>query len=96
MGTKCAPTYANLSLGYLEQTLYRNVQDKFSKEKAEKLSVGYKRYVDDVIIFVNSNRIGKEVITNMLNSLDDRLLFRCESSRTEVIFLDIKLTMKII
>ena len=77
-------------------TLHRNVQDKFSKEIAADLRVGYNRHLDDVIIFVNSNRIGKEVITNMLNSLDDRLVFRCESSGTEVIFLDIILTIKII
>ena len=34
MGTKVAPTYATLVMGYLEETLFMNLQRKYGAEVA--------------------------------------------------------------
>ena len=53
MGTKCAPPYACLTVGYLEETkIFTNELPKYFKESECKLIMELlKRYMDDDFIF---------------------------------------------
>lgn len=46
MGTKMAPTYATLCLGYLKETLYKKTNEEFSEEFRQTLKNNWKRYLD--------------------------------------------------
>ncbi|CAG2254179.1 unnamed protein product [Mytilus edulis] len=51
MGTKVAPTYANLVMGYLEQQMYRQISVQFDQNFSDYVIQFWKRYLDDCIIF---------------------------------------------
>ncbi|KAL5016728.1 hypothetical protein ScPMuIL_006317 [Solemya velum] len=44
MGTKVAPTYANLVMGYLEYKLYEKVKDKFDDDFKQYILEQWKRF----------------------------------------------------
>ena len=50
MGTKMAPTYATLTLGYLEEILYDRISEKLREEYHEFIMMNWKRYLDDCFI----------------------------------------------
>jgi hypothetical protein len=47
MGTKMAPTYANLVLGYLEIKLYQTLNNMHEREIYLFVEKGWKRFLDD-------------------------------------------------
>ncbi|KAL5007663.1 hypothetical protein ScPMuIL_016469 [Solemya velum] len=47
MGTKVAPTYANLVMGYLEYKLYEKVKDEFDDDFKQYILGQWKRFLDD-------------------------------------------------
>ena len=53
MGTKFAPTYATLVLGYLEMKLYDILEANYGKDNADKIVKNYKRFLDDIFIIWN-------------------------------------------
>ena len=50
MGTKMAPSYATLVLGYLENTMYENTTTKFREEIGQYIKENWLRYLDDCYI----------------------------------------------
>lgn len=53
MGTKVAPTYANLVLGYLEEKLTSECITFFGKECALYIKNNWKRYLEDCFVFLD-------------------------------------------
>ena len=94
MGTKCAPAYAALTLGYLEIGLYENIEYTFSKSVGEQFKNMYKRYLDDVLIIMSDPTITEESVYTLLNNLDENLTFKIETSGKTVNFLDITISIK--
>ena len=50
MGTKMAPTYANLTLGFLEEKLYQQSEVTHGKEYRKYLEDHWNRFLDDCCI----------------------------------------------
>ena len=69
MGTKCAPTYATLVLGYLEEKLYNIIEDTFDKEFREYFEKMWCRYLDDCFIIMKGNLQDLTKLHHTLNSL---------------------------
>ena len=55
MGTKVAPVYATLTLGYLERELYNKIERNFNGCIAENFRDNYFRYLDDVLLILDSD-----------------------------------------
>ena len=51
MGTKWTPTYATLTLAYLEENLFEIIGKKYDKGIKEEVTKSWKRYLDDYFIF---------------------------------------------
>ncbi len=80
MGTKCAPPYANLSVGYLEETkLEPELPKHFAPPIVELLIRWFLRYIDDGFVlwpcFCNIN-----TFFQLLNSLNQHIQFTLEKS----------------
>ena len=94
MGTKFAPAYAALSLGFLEHLLYEQIQSLYSVTVYEQFMNNYKRYLDDILLIIDEKYMKIEDVIKLLNNLDSHLNFKHETSGTEVNFLDIKIYIK--
>ena len=88
MGTKMAPTYATLVLGYLEVQLYENIQNKHGSEFASYIRQNWKRFLDDCFVIWNSN-VPLEVFHCEINSLNEHIKFTMNRSKSSMPFLDI-------
>jgi hypothetical protein len=55
MGTKMAPTYATLVLGYLEHILYEQLLNSYGQKFASYVRQSWKRFLDDCFIIWNSD-----------------------------------------
>ena len=53
MGTKMAPTYATLVMGYFEDNLFRKYQETFGKNEPEEFIKIFKRFLYDFFCFGN-------------------------------------------
>ena len=94
MGTKFAPNYANLVLGYLEHLLFYIIQTKFSISIAIKFRKRYKRYLDDVFIIWDKHDGEFEDVLDIMNDLNHKIKFTWDSRGDNATFLDIKLTKR--
>jgi hypothetical protein len=88
MGTKMAPTYATLVLGYLEHILYQQLLNSYGHEFASYVRENWKRFLDDCFIIWSSD-IPVEIFHTELNSLNDHIRFTINRSKIEMPFLDI-------
>ena len=88
MGTKVAPTYACLVLGYLESNLYQKLENK-DKSLAADVFKQWKRYIDDCFIFWERSFEDLQTFANILNSLHKDITFKMTVSEYELPFLDI-------
>ena len=90
MGTKCAPIYATLTLGYLEEAiLYPTVQRQFGENVAEYFTKNYYRFLDDVFLLWPPDFPDILQLVNILNSLNENIKFTHSISKTEIPFVDI-------
>lgn len=92
MGTKFAPNYANLVLGFLEQKLHSQIKGSYGDAIATKLKTKYMRYLDDVFIIWDTTDGSFQPIFDMLNKMDPKIAFTCDSSGDTATFLDVKIT----
>lgn len=60
MGTKMAPTYATLTLRFLEEHLYNKIARDFGSNLAENIKKTWKRYFDDCFIIWNQEILDLE------------------------------------
>ena len=50
MGTKFAPIFATLTIGYLEETLYREIKNTFGTDFGNYFENNWKRFLDDCFV----------------------------------------------
>ena len=81
MGSKMAPPYANLSIGFLEETkLYPQLPRLFSSTTVELLIRWFLRYIDDgFILWPKGEPI--EAFINLLNNLNQSIKFTLVKSK---------------
>jgi hypothetical protein len=90
MGTKFAPSYASLTLGYLEIIFYGKVKEKYNVNVLQKLKQNYKRYLDDIFCVWDTNDGDISEVKNMLNSINDKICFTLDQKGNNVTFLDVR------
>ena len=89
MGTKVAPTYATLVMGYfIEDILFQRISHKYSHDVAVYIRINWKRFLDDCFILWKSN-FSPDQFCQELNSLHPQIKFIMNQSETEIEFLDV-------
>ncbi|XP_048246899.1 uncharacterized protein LOC125377449, partial [Haliotis rufescens] len=89
MGTKVAPTYATLVMGYIEDILYRKVHDSMSESIAKHVRETWKRFLDDCFLVWLSTRENLDIFLDIINKLHPSISFTMESSESKIPFLDV-------
>jgi len=89
MGTIFAPTYATLTMGYLELKLYDVCLRSFGPTVKKLVYENWSRFLDDCEILLDKTLITPEQLLEILNSLHNEIQFTMEYSDTEIPFLDI-------
>ena len=89
MGTKCAPTYATLSLGYIEVLLYEKLRNT-SESFAMFFKRNWKRYLDDCFIMWTKSLSDLHDFHQLLNQLEPSIQYEMKYSQCESKFLDLK------
>lgn len=89
MGTKMAPTYAALTLGYLEEILYKKIENLWHDDLHVYIKENWKRYLDDCFIIWEQNHEHLLEFHNILNNLDPSLQFTIEFDKKSIPFLDV-------
>ena len=89
MGTRMAPVYATLTLAYLEEILYENIESKYGENFKKDFIQAWKRYLDDCFILWKNNWGNFEDIFTMLQGLHTNIEFTMERSTEKIPFLDI-------
>ena len=93
MGTIFAPTYANLSLGYLEILLENKLTNLVGQEACSKILNNYSRYLDDIFLIWNAKIAGSiQNFRDNLCSLDSRISFTLDQHNKSVSFLDVRVS----
>ena len=81
MGTKCAPTYANIFMGKFEEThIYPRINDKTRI---------YLRYIDDLFFIWKGTEQELREFFNEMNTIHPTIKFDYEFSKKEIHFLDL-------
>ena len=82
MGTDFAPPYANIAVGFLEETkLYPELLIRFVRSMCDIIIEYYFRYMDDGFL-PWPTEIDIDIFTNIINNLDQHLEFTIEPSST--------------
>ena len=89
MGTKMAPSYATLVLGYLENELYNQVTNKTGEEIDHYVYANWKSFLDDCYINWPYGEDKLKELHDILNSLDNSIQLTAETSCEELPFLDV-------
>ena len=89
MGTKMAPTYATLTLTYLEENLYEIIGKKYGNDIKEKITISWKRYLNACFIFWKYPWEDINELHNLLQNLHPKIKFTMEHCSKELPFLDI-------
>ena len=89
MGTKFAPVYATLVIGYLEETLYRKVANEFGQQFGEYFMKFWNRFLDDCFVPWTRSLNDLNRLHYILNSLHPSINFTIEYSKKELPFLDV-------
>ena len=80
MGTKCAPSYANIFMGWFE--------GKFIFPLLTNLSDFYQRFIDDIFLIWNGTKTEFDNFLKKINECHPSIKFEYEMSKTEITFLD--------
>lgn len=94
MGTQMAPTYATLTVGYIEELLYEKLKCEKGDIYAHYVEENWKRFLDDCFIYWPDHLGEISEFLHILNSMHPKLQFTMNISRTEMPFLDILLLNK--
>ncbi len=87
MGTKCAPTYATLVMGYLEIGLYEKIETEYGAEIRNYFESHYKRFLDDCFILWPFGEPQK--LIDIIDNLNPGITFTSEHSNKNCPFLDV-------
>jgi hypothetical protein len=91
MGTKFAPAYATLTLGYLEEIVFEDISTTLCARMSGLIKNNYFRYLDDVLCIWDRNWGDPSLLQNSLNKVNSNIEFICDQKGDTVSFLDIKL-----
>lgn len=94
MGTKMAPTYANLVLAYLEEMMYQKLLENKGEEYSNFIKNNFLRYLDDCFIIWPNNKYEIDEFTKILNNMHKNFNFIKETSATNIPFLDIEIQLE--
>ena len=89
MGTKFAPIYSTLSIGYLEVKLYEKVTQVFGDEFGLYFISNWKRFLDDCFVPWTKSVGDLQTLHDILNNLHRDINFTLQFSKTEQSFLDV-------
>ena len=89
MGTKFAPVYATLTVGYLEQELYREISSSFGLAFGTYFINDWKIFLDDCFIPLAKPAKDLEHLHSILNSLHKDFNFTLQYSGVQQSFLDV-------
>ena len=89
MGTIFAPTYATLTMGFLELDFYRICENKWGTDFYQFIIKNWSRYLDDCETPLDKSKVKPEDLLDTLNSINSSLQFTMEFSAEEIPFLDI-------
>lgn len=87
MGTKCAPSYANLYLGGRERELFANGH----LSELLKNRISWHRYIDDVLFFWSGTRNELYRLMDLLAINEYNLTFTMDCSQSKIKFLDLQI-----
>ena len=91
MGTKCAPTYANLTLGFLEIELRNLTGQLYGLSYMNKFTSLWKRFLDDCFFTWGGSLEELRTFHLHLNRLDPNIQFEMTYSKEELNFLDLRI-----
>lgn len=90
MGTKMAPTYATLTMGFLEeQILYPKLLDKYGEDISKEIISCWLRFLDDCFILWNPNYGNIADFYDLLQNLHEQIKFTMDINPKQLPFLDI-------
>lgn len=89
MGTKVAPTYANLVMGYLENLIDEKVAVAYPDMHTANFVQNWKRYLDDCWFLFRKRWGNLKEFHELLNNIHADFQFTVESSENKIPFLDI-------
>ena len=89
MGTKFAPVYATLVIGYLEEKHYTQVTDRFGQQFKEYFITYWKRFLDDCFMPWTRSEDDLIELHTILNNLHNDINFTIEYSCNHLPFLDV-------
>ncbi|XP_014778431.1 uncharacterized protein LOC106875004 [Octopus bimaculoides] len=89
MGTRVAPTFANLVMTYLEVQIYEHTRLKFGENFQKYLLTNWKCYLDDCFILWPHNIEQLTKFKNLINSINHSIQFTMEYNHQQLPFLDI-------
>ena len=84
MGTIFAPTYADLTIGFLELELYRRIEQKWSREIKNIFVKNWKRYLDDCQMPIKTSQIDPNELLSVLNSINKSIQFTLEMDNQSI------------
>ena len=84
MGTKLAPSYANIYMGYLEKKLLANAPHKPDL---------YLRFTDDIFCIFTTGEQSVEEFVEYMNNAHNSIKFTAEMSKDSLPFLDTRVTV---
>jgi len=80
MGAYFAPSYANVFMGYLEETMLStaNVKPQY-----------YKRFIDDIFLVLDCDETQLAEFIEHMNNQNDSIQFTHEYSKEEITYMDV-------
>ena len=94
MGTQMAPTYATLTVGYVEQLLHDKINAEKGKDYSSYVKEHWKRYLDDCFIYWPKRLGDIGHFLEMLNNMHPKLHFTMNIDKIKMPFLDILIKKK--
>ena len=91
MGTKVAPTYAHLVMGYLEKSARHECEKQFGTSATNEIYKYYYRFLDDIFIFWPHSVDLADEFTHIMNNVNPNFKFTHEISNKQLHFLDVTL-----
>ena len=88
-GTTVSPTYATLTMAYLELSLYQKVKSKYGETIERYVRTNWKRFLDDGHILWKKSFGPVQEFVDILNSLDSDIKFTFDTSEIGLPFLQL-------
>lgn len=91
MGTKIAPTYAHLTMAYLEVELFHKIKLLFGESILKKLTTKYFRFLDDIFVIWEPDFGNHEDFLNLICTMHPNIQLKYNVDPFKMPFLDVYL-----